>query len=94
MGEGDSKKVARYLMDLPTCEAQSKQTGLRCKNYASKGKKVCRFHGGRSTGARTKQGRIKQKMASYVHGMRSTEAIAERKATREFMKACTAAIRG
>lgn len=35
------------------CAAKSKQTDQRCKLYASPGKRVCRFHGGRSTGPKT-----------------------------------------
>jgi hypothetical protein len=30
------------------CTATSKQTGKRCKQYAAKGAKVCRFHGGKA----------------------------------------------
>src|SRR5665213_1044674 len=71
-GEGEIKKPTRYLMDtLPICEALSKQSGLPCKNFASKGKRVCRIHGGRSFGARTKEGKARQKKASWKHGFRS-----------------------
>lgn len=79
---------------LPICEARAKQTGSRCKNFASKGKRVCRIHGGRSSGARTKAGKIKQKMASWKHGERSKERIEERRSTRSLIQACNAAIRG
>lgn len=37
--------------DKKQCSAHSKRTGERCKNYAVRGKNVCRFHGGRSKGA-------------------------------------------
>lgn len=78
---------------LPICEAKSKQSGNRCKNFVTKGKRVCRIHGGRSTGARTKAGRKRQKMASWKHGMRSKEAIEENqkmsaliRASKEFLR--------
>jgi hypothetical protein len=75
--------LTRYLMDtipdtLPICKARSKQSGQRCKNFASRGKQVCRIHGGRSMGARTQQGKQRQKMASRKHGRRSSEAIEEK----------------
>lgn len=86
-GEGEIKKLARYLMDtLPTCKAQSKQSGLRCKNFASKGKSACRIHGGRSTGAKTAEGKHSQKAASQTHGMRSKEAHVEALQVRELIK--------
>jgi hypothetical protein len=77
---------------LPICEAKSKQSGQRCRNFASKGKRVCRIHGGRSTGASTVRGRTNQKKASLKHGLRSREAIEEKRKVREFIKACKAAI--
>lgn len=62
---------------LPICKALSKRSGLRCKNFATKGKRVCRMHGGKSTGARTQWGKARQEMASWKHGMRSKAAIEE-----------------
>lgn len=72
---------------LPTCQAKSKQSGLQCKNFATKGKSVCRIHGGRSTGAKTAKGKHAQKAASQTHGMRSKKARAETHQVRELIKA-------
>jgi hypothetical protein len=35
------------------CTAQSKRTKVQCRAPATKGKKVCKFHGGSSTGPKT-----------------------------------------
>jgi hypothetical protein len=81
-------------MDItPQCTAKSKQSGERCKNFASKGKSVCRIHGGRSTGAKTREGKQRQKNASWMHGERSKEATVERRAFREWVKDCSEAIK-
>lgn len=40
----------------PRCQAKSKRTALQCAAPAMRGKRVCRFHGGKSTGPRTPQG--------------------------------------
>jgi hypothetical protein len=68
------------------CQAKSKQSGQRCKNYAIKGKLVCRFHGGKSTGSKTEEGRRRQKMASWKHGHYSKEAKEEYRFMREMIK--------
>ena len=79
--------MTRYLMDrvnmLPVCQAKSKQSGQRCKNFAIKNKLVCWLHGGRSTGARTKKGQERQRQAKIKHGFKTKEAIEERRAFRE-----------
>jgi hypothetical protein len=77
----------------PLCQAKSKQSGLQCKNFATKGKQVCRFHGGKSTGAKTLKGRKRQKKANITHGLRTKEAIAENQQVREWIKSCKASIR-
>lgn len=64
---------------LLICEAKSKRSGERCRNFASKGKLVCRIHGGKSTGAKTKKGKHRQMMASWKHGLRSIEPREEAK---------------
>ncbi len=73
---------------IPICEAKSKQSGQRCKNFAVKGKRVCRLHGGHSTGAKTPEGKMRQKMGSWKHGLRSKEANEERRAVRNMIKHC------
>ncbi len=77
---------------LPICQAKSKQSGMQCKNFATKGKRVCRIHGGKSTGAKTLEGKERQKKAPWKHGKRSKEVIAEQKSFREFFRDCKDAI--
>ena len=50
------------------CQALSKRSKLQCKNAALKGKRVCRFHGGKSTGPITIDGKQKCAKAKTVHG--------------------------
>ena len=71
---------------LPICKAKSKQSGRQCKNFATKGKQVCRIHGGKSTGAKTPKGKQRLKMASWKHGMRSKETLQEAREIRAFIK--------
>jgi hypothetical protein len=68
------------------CEARSKQSGQQCKNFATKGKRVCRIHGGKSTGPRTTKGRLCQKKTPLKHGTRSREAALERREVREMIR--------
>ena len=50
------------------CQATSKRTKLQCGAPAVKGKRVCRFHGGKSTGPKTDEGRKRCGIAKTVHG--------------------------
>lgn len=50
------------------CQALSKRTKRQCGAPAIKGKRVCRFHGGKSTGPTTKEGRKRCGIAKTVHG--------------------------
>jgi hypothetical protein len=77
---------------LPICEARSKQSGLKCRNFATKGKLVCHIHGGLSTGPKTEEGRLRQHMASWKHGMRSKAAIEEARQMREYIRQCKQAL--
>lgn len=43
---------------LQAFKAMSKQLGKRCKSFVTKGKLVCRIHGGKSTGAKTPEERL------------------------------------
>lgn len=92
MGEGNNNKTARYLMDtldsLPICGARSKRSGLQCRNFATKGKRVCHIHGGLSTGARSIEGKARQRNASWKHGIRSKEAREEARLVREMINEC------
>ena len=56
------------------CTAMSKRTRKRCKAPASKGRNVCRFHGGRAGAPRGARN------GAYRHGLYTKEAIAERQA--------------
>jgi len=70
----------------------SKQSQKQCKNFATKGKMVCRIHGGLSTGAKTIKGKLKQKMASWKYGERSKEAIEEARFIRQMIRSHKEAI--
>jgi hypothetical protein len=72
---------------LPICKAKSKQSGERCKNFATKGRSVCRIHGGKSTGAKTRQGQARQQLAKLTHGFYTEFERAERRMFKEEMKA-------
>ena len=50
------------------CQALSKRTEQQCGAPAIKGKRVCRFHGGKSTGPMTEEGRKRCGIAKTVHG--------------------------
>lgn len=60
----------------PRCQAKAKRTGQQCRRPATKGKKVCKLHGGLSTGPRTQAGRDRCAKARLVHA-RETAAIRE-----------------
>lgn len=76
----------------PKCQAKSKRTGEQCGNYAIKGMRVCKFHGGLSTGPKTEEGRQRQHTSNWKHGMRSRAAIEERRQLREYVRQCKQAI--
>lgn len=58
------------------CQAHSKRSHQRCRNWALRGKKVCRFHGGKSTGPNTFEGR---KTVARTHFKRGLHSKAYRK---------------
>jgi hypothetical protein len=60
------------------CTARSKRTGRQCRLAALRGKKKCRFHGGRSTGPRTAEGKQRCADAKTVHGRETRKARTER----------------
>jgi hypothetical protein len=51
-----------------TLRAVLKRTGNQCRAPAMHGKKVCRFHGGKSTGPRTQAGLERCAAAKTIHG--------------------------
>ena len=65
------------------CKAKSKRSQERCKNHATRGMKVCRFHGGILGGKKAQRAR---RLAPLKHGFFTKEAIAERKKTTELLK--------
>ena len=67
----------------PRCQAKSKRTKRQCAAPASRGKRVCRFHGGKSTGPKTLEGRKRCAQARTIHG---TDSRAQRKASRAKMR--------
>ena len=56
------------------CQALSKRSKQQCKKAASKGKRVCMFHGGKSTGPVTSLGKRRCAAAKTIHG-RETRTI-------------------
>ena len=46
---------------------------MQCRNAALKGKRVCRFHGGKSTGPLTIDGKQRCAKAKTVHGLETRE---------------------
>ena len=55
------------------CQALSKRSKLQCKNAALRGKRVCRFHGGKSIGPITIQGKQRCAEAKTIHGWETRE---------------------
>lgn len=73
---------------LPICQAKSKRSGQRCKNFAVKAKRVCHMHGGKSTGPRTKKGLMKAASANLKHGWNTKAALAEVKFLKQLFRDC------
>lgn len=55
------------------CQALSKRTKLQCGAPAVKGKRVCRFHGGKSKGPITIDGKQRCAEAKTLHGWETRE---------------------
>ena len=58
------------------CQALSKRTKQQCGAPASRGKRVCRFHGRKSTGPTSIEGRKRCAAAKTIHG-EDTRALRE-----------------
>ena len=71
---------------MKQCNAKSKRSGLRCKNFALKTKDKCKFHGGKSTGPKTKQGKSNSRKAHLKHGFRTKAHVCEVKSIKNFLK--------
>ena len=65
-------------ISCPRCLALSKRSKRQCMAPASKGKHVCRFHGGKSTGPVTEQGRKRCAAAKTTHGWETRAKRIER----------------
>ena len=50
------------------CQALSKRTKRQCGAPSVRGKRVCRFHGGKSTGPITIDGKLRCAKAKTIHG--------------------------
>ena len=82
----NDEKLRENPMDTTQkCRAHSR-SGKQCGNFAVKGKRVCKFHGGLSTGPRTKEGREHIRQARTKHGRYSTEAMKERLDFKSFIQ--------
>lgn len=68
------------------CRAHSKRSNRRCRNWALRGKNVCRFHGGKSKGPKTQEGRDKIKSLHYIHGGYSKKTREEKKKIRGLLR--------
>ncbi len=60
------------------CQALSKRSKQQCKKAATKGKRVCMFHGGKSTGPITPVGKQRCADAKTIHGRETSVIRAER----------------
>ena len=60
------------------CQALSKRSKQQCRKAASKGKRVCMFHGGKSTGPVTFHGKQRCAEAKTIHG-RETRSIRKKR---------------
>ena len=74
---------------LPICQAKSKQSGKRCRNFSVRDRHVCHIHGGKTprqnSSVRSVEGKQRQKMGSWKHGLRSKEAKEEARQVRQMI---------
>ncbi len=78
--------IAAGHIHCAQCQAQSKRTHQQCRAPAMRGKRVCRFHGGKSTGPRTDAGRAACAAAKTIHGWETRKIREERKRTLQRLK--------
>jgi hypothetical protein len=55
-------------VEAPRCQAKSKRTKVQCGIAAARGKRVCKWHGGKSTGPKTLEGRKRCAAGRTIHG--------------------------
>ena len=73
-------ETANGKINCPRCQAMSKRTRQHCGAPAERGKRVCRFHGGRSSGPKTEAGKLRIARDKTQHGDETRQARAERSA--------------
>jgi hypothetical protein len=73
-----SLSTANGKITCARCQAMSKRTRLQCGSQAVQGKRVCRFHGGRSTGAKSEAGKARQRAAVMKTGSYTKEVMEDR----------------
>ncbi len=70
---------------MQRCKAKSKQSGEQCKNFAIKGRGVCRMHGALG-GPKTVVGLLRCKQAPMKHGYYCKEEQEELKMLQKLAK--------
>lgn len=61
------------------CQATAKSSRQQCRRPATKGKRVCKLHGGCSTGPKTPEGRLRCAAAKTIQGQETNSIRAERR---------------
>ncbi len=88
--ETSKKNPVPWLRDIKRrCQAKSKRTGKQCGNWAMKGKRVCRNHGGLSTGPKTETGRENIQLAQLETGEHLTGDLKKKYIRKVLFKAFT-----
>jgi hypothetical protein len=70
--------TAAGAIRCPRCQGLSRRTGVQCGAPAERGRRWCRFHGGRSRGPTTAEGRQRCAEARMTHGQETREQRKER----------------
>jgi hypothetical protein len=70
--------TAAGAIRCPRCQGLSRRTGVQCGAPAERGRRWCRFHGGRSQGPTTPAGRQRCAEARMTHGDQTTQKRQER----------------
>ncbi len=79
MSKNFAFKTAGGRILCTQCQATAKSTRRQCQRPATKGKPVCKLHGGKSTGPRTPEGRQRCAEGRLVHGQETTSMRKERR---------------
>ena len=76
-----AQAMPEQLRRCPRCHAHARTTGKQCRQPAMRGKRVCKFHGGKGGGQR---GRAN---GSFRHGGWTNEAVTIRREASALLKA-------